>query len=192
MNRPAWVCWDHSQHFWGEDESCKLRSQVLRPEAQKTKLAMEMSCCCSVAKSCPTFCDPMDCSMPGFPVLHYLLEFTLVHVHWVGDGIQLSNPLASPSSSALNLSQHQSLFQWVGSSHPVAKVLKLQLQHQHQSFQWIFRTDFLYDWLIWSPFCPRDSQESSPTPQFKSINASMLSLLHGPTLTTIHDYWKKS
>ena len=68
------------------------------------------------------------------------------------------------------------------------KVLELKLQHQ--SFQWIFRTDFLYHWLVWSPCSPRDSQESSPTPQFKSINSLALSLLYGPVLTSIHDCWK--
>ena len=94
----------------------------------------------------------------------------------------------SPSSPTFNLSQHQSLFKWVSSSHQVAKVLEFQLQHQ--SFQWIFRTDFLYDGLVWSPCCPRDSQESSPTPQFKSISSSALSFLYSPTLTSIHDYWK--
>ena len=71
----------------------------------------------------------------------------------------------------------------------MAKVLEFQLQHQ--SFQWIFRTDFLYDLLVWSPCNPRDSQESCLTPQFKSINSSVLSFLYGPTLTFIHDYWKK-
>ena len=64
--------------------------------------------CCSVAKSCPTLCDPMDCSMPGFPVLHYLPEFPQTHSHWVGDAIQLSHLLSSPSP-AFNLSQHQAL-----------------------------------------------------------------------------------
>ena len=66
----------------------------------------------------------------------------------------------------------------------------LELQLQHQSFQWIFRTDFLKDWQVWSPCSPRDSQESSLTPQFKNINSSVLSFLNGPTLTSIHDYWK--
>ena len=113
-------------------------------------------------------CNPMDCSMPGFPVLHHLLEFAQTHVHWVSP----SHPLSSPAP-ALNLSQHQSLFQWVGSSHQVAKVLELQLQHP--SFQWMFGTDFLYNWLVWSPCCPRDSQESSPALQFKGINSLMLS-----------------
>ena len=102
--------------------------------------------------------------------------------------VMSSHILSPPSPPALNLSQHQGLFKWVSSSHKVARVLELQLQHQ--SFQWIFRTDFLYDWLVWSPCCQRDSQESSPTAQFKSIYSLVLSFLYGPTLTFIHDYWK--
>ena len=97
--------------------------------------------------------------------------------------------LSSPSPPAFNLSQHQALYKWVNSLHQVAKVLEFQLQHQ--SFQWIFRTNFLYNWLIWSPCSPRDCEESSPTPQFKSINYSAFSFLYGPTLTSIHDYWEK-
>ena len=89
----------------------------------------------SVTQSCMTLFNPKDCSMPGFPVHHQLLE----------------------------------LSQWVHSLHQVVKVLEFQLQHQ--SFQWIFRTYFLEDWLVWSLCTPRDSQESSPTPQFKSINS---------------------
>ena len=69
----------------------------------------------------PTLCDPMDCSMPGLPVQHQLPEFIQTHVHWVGDAIQPSHPLSSPSPPALNLSQHQGLFQWVSSSHQMAK-----------------------------------------------------------------------
>ena len=95
----------------------------------------------SVAQSCLTLCDPMDCSMPGLPVHHQLLKFTQTHVHWVGDAIQPSHPLLSPSPPAFSLYQHQGLFQWVSSLHHVAKVLEFQLQHQ--SSQWIFRTDFL-------------------------------------------------
>ena len=95
----------------------------------------------SVAQSCPALCDPMDCSTPGFPVHHQLLELAQTHVHWVGDAIQPYHPLSSPSPPAFNLSQHQDLFQWVSSLHQVTKVLEFQLQHQ--SFQWIFRTDFL-------------------------------------------------
>ena len=102
-------------------------------------------CCCSVAKSCLTLCDLMNCSMPGFPVPHHLLEFAQTHSHWVGDAIQPSHPLSSPSPPALNLSQDQGLFQCVGSLHQVTKVLELQLQHQY--FQWIFRVDFL--WIDW-------------------------------------------
>ena len=87
------------------------------------------------------------------------------------------------------LSQHQGFFQWVSSSHQVAKGLEFQLQHQ--TFRWTPRTDLLYDGLVGSPCSPRDSPiESSPTPQFKSINSSALSFLHSPTLTSIHDHWK--
>ena len=142
----------------------------------------------SVAQLCPTLCDPMDCSMPGFPVHHQLPEFTQTHAHWVGDAIRPSHPPSSPSPPAFNLSQHQGLFKWVSSSHQVAKVLEFQLQHQ--SFQWIFRTDLLLDGLVGSPCSPRDSQESSPTPHFKSISSSVLSFLYSPILTSIHDYWK--
>ena len=95
----------------------------------------------SVTQSCPTLCDPLDCSTPGLPIHHPLSEFTQTHVHWVGDAIQPSHPLSSPSPPAFNLSQHQGLFQWVSSSQEVTKVLEFQLQHQY--FQWIFRTDFL-------------------------------------------------
>ena len=149
---------------------------------------VQICCCCSVSQSCPTLCDPMVCNTPGFPVFHHLLEFAQIHDHWVSDAIQPSHPLLSPSPSVFNLSQHQGLFQWVGSSHQVAKVLEFQLQHQ--SFQWIFRTDFLQDGLVGSPCSPRDSQESSPISQFKSINSSVLSFLYGPILTSIHDHWK--
>ena len=95
----------------------------------------------SVAQSHLTLCDPRDCSTPGFPVHYQLPELAQTHVHWVGDTIQPSHPLSFPSPPAFNLSQHQGLSQWVNSSHEVAKVLEFQLQHQ--SFHWIFRTDFL-------------------------------------------------
>ena len=109
-------------------------------------------------------------------------------VHRVSDAIQPSHPLLSPSPPAYNPSQHHSLFQWVNSSHEVAKVLEFRLQHH--SFQRNPRADLLQNGLIGSPCSPRDSQESSPIPQFKSINSSVLSFLHSPTLTSIHDYWK--
>ena len=95
----------------------------------------------SVSQSCPTLCDPMNRSTPGLPVHHQLPESTQTNVHWVGDAIQPSRPLSSPSPPALNLSKHQGLFKWVNSSHEVARVLKFQLQHQ--SFQWTPRTDLL-------------------------------------------------
>ena len=81
----------------------------------------------SVTQLCPTLCDPMNCSMPGLPVHHQLSEFTQTHIHRVGDAIQPSHPLSSPSPPAPNPSQHQSLLQWVNSSHEVAKVLEFQL-----------------------------------------------------------------
>ena len=142
----------------------------------------------SVAQLCLTLCDPMKSSTPGFPVYHQLPEFTQTHSHQVSDAIQPSHPLSSPSPPDPSPSQYQSLFQWVNSSHEVAKVLEFQLHHQ--SFQRNPRTDLLQKGLVGSPCSPRDSQESSPTPQFKSISSSALSLLHSPTLTSIHDYWE--
>ena len=135
------------------------------------------------------FVTPWITARQGSPVHHQLLEFTQTHVHRVGDAIQPSHPLLSPSPPAPNPSQHQGLFQWVSSSREVAKVLEFQLQHQ--SFHWTHRTDLLQNGLVGSPCSPRDSQESSPTPRFKNINSSALSFLHSPTLTFIHDHWKK-
>ena len=112
----------------------------------------------------------MDCSTPGLPVHHQLPEFTQTHVHWVSDATQPSHPLSSPSP-AFNLSQHQ-FFASGGQSIEIsasASVLPMNIQD-------------------WSLCCPRNSQESSPTPQFKSINSSVLSFLDGPTLISIHDY----
>ena len=142
----------------------------------------------SVAQSCPTLCDPMNRSTPGLPIHHQLPECTETHIHRVSDAIQPSHPLSSPSPPAPNPSQHQSLFQSVNSSHEVAKVMEFQLKHH--SFQRNPRADLLQNGLVGSPCSPRDSQESSPTPQFKSINSSALSLLHSPTLTSIHDHRK--
>ena len=127
------------------------------------------SVCCSVARPCPTLYNPMDYSTPGFPVLHNLPEFAHTQVHWVSDAIQPSHYLLSPSPPAFNLPQHQDLFQWVGPSHQLARVLELQLQHQ--SFQWVFKTDFLWDGWVGLPWNSRDSQESSLTPQFKGTNS---------------------
>ena len=130
----------------------------------------------------------MNRTTPGLPVHHQLLEFTQTHIHWVSDAIPPSHPLSSPYPPASNPSQHQSLFQWVNSSHEVAKVLEFQLQHH--SFQINRRANLLQNGLVGSPCSPRESQESSPTPQFKRINSLALSFLISPTLTCIHDHWK--
>ena len=137
---------------------------------------------------CIWFCDPTCCNTQGSSVLQYLQEFAQIHVYQFSEVIQPSHPLSSRSPPALSLSQHQGLFQWVDYSHQVAKVLELQLQDQ--SFQWILRVDFLLDGLVGSPCSPRDSQESSPRTQLKSNNSLVLSLLYGPTLTSVHNYWE--
>ena len=140
--------------------------------------------CYSVAQLCPTLCDPMDCSMPGFLVLHYLPEFAQTHVHWVGDAIQTSLPLSPPSPPALNFSQHQGLFQRIGSLYQGGQNTRDSVSVLPVNFQ---------DWfpLVLSgstSCCPRNSQESSPAPLFESIISWMLNLLYSPTLTFIHDY----
>ena len=115
-------------------------------------------------------------------------QFTQTHVHWVGDAIQPSHPLSPPSPPTFSLSQHQGLFQWVNTSHEVAKVLEFQLQHQ--SFQWTPRADsFRMDWL--DLLAVQGTLKSLlQHPSFRSINSSALSFLHSPTLTSIHDHWK--
>ena len=141
----------------------------------------------SVAQSFPTLCYTMNLTTPGLPVHHQLLEFTQTHVHRVGDNrltisssiIPFSScPQSCPASGSFQMSQ---LFTSSG------QVLKFQLQHQ--SFQWIFRTDFLWiDWL--DLLAVQGTRKSSPTPQFKRINSSALTFLYSPTLTSIHKYWK--
>ena len=127
-----WLCHYHFDHRF-----CLFQHNVIQ--------AMQVyDCvfrCHSVTTLCLTLCDPMNCSTPGFPVLHYLPEFAQTLVHWASDAIQPSHPLSPASPPALNLSQHRGLFQWVDSLHQVTKILELLLQHQ--SFQWIFRVDFL-------------------------------------------------
>ena len=144
--------------------------------------------CCLVAKLCLTLCNPMDCSLPGFPVHHQLPEFTQTHLHWVSDAIQPSHPLSSPSPPTFNPSQHQGLFKWVSSSHLGAKSIGVSastsvLPMNTQDWSPL-------GWTGWISLNPRDSQKSSSIPQFKSINSSTLSFLYSPTLTSIHDYWK--
>ena len=143
----------------------------------------------SVTQSCLILCDPMDCSTPGLPVHHQLPEFTQTHVHWVGDAIQPFHPLSSPSPAPFNLSQHQGLFKWASSSHQVAKVLKL-CKASASALSMNIQNRFPLGWTGWISLLFKKCQESSPTPQFKSINSLALSFLYCPTLTSIHDYWK--
>ena len=169
--------------YWHKNRTIDQQNWLESPEITGYLSSVQFNC--SVVSD---WLWPMDCSMPCFAVHHQLLELTQTHVHWVSDVIQPSHPLSSPTPSTFNLSQHQGLFKWVSFSHQAAKVLEFQLQHQ--SFQCTSRTDFLLDGLVRSPWGPRDSQESSPTPQFKSTNSSVFSCLYSPTLTFIHDYWK--
>jgi len=125
--------------------------------------------------------QPHGLHTPGFRVHHQLPELAQTYVHRIGDAIQPSHPLSSRFPPVFNLSQHQGLFQEVSSSHQVTKVLEFQLN------EYSGLISFRMDWLDLSP---RDSQESFPTPQFKSINSLVLSFLYGPTLISIHDYWK--
>ena len=108
-----------------------LKTMKIQTECNPSKVIFifistwkQILCCCLISKSCLTLCDPMDCSTSDFPVHHQCLELTQTHVRWVSDTIQPSHPLLSPSPPAFNLSQHQGLFQWVSSSHQVAKVLE--------------------------------------------------------------------
>ena len=150
IKRKKYLTWSVGDQLWPVKEK-RVHSVVLGTSSPSPRLGVTLhkyiDYCCSVTKSCLTLCNPwkhfqpMEAWRTGFPVLHYLLEFVQTHVHWVSDAIQPSQPLSSPSPPAFNLSQHQDLFQWVSSSHQVAKVLEFQLRHQ--SFQWIFRTDFL-------------------------------------------------
>ena len=131
----------HLLRFWLEMETftrCKISSSQEGSLKDHHIPRYQFS---SLAQSCLTLCKPMNRSTRGLPVHHQLLESTQTHVHWVSDAIQPSHPLSSPSSPALSLSQHQGLFQWVSSSHQVAKVLEFQLQHK--SLQWTPRTDLL-------------------------------------------------
>ena len=144
---PLWLC------TWGV---CIRTPSVFTHVRQPLKIGASAARIQSVQSlSCPTLRDPMDCSTPDFPVPHQLPELAQTHVHRVGDAIHPSHPLSSPSPPAFDLSHHQSLFQWVSSSHQVAKVLEFQLQNQ--SFQWIFRTDLLKVSFRTFFYCPQYS-----------------------------------
>ena len=145
-------------------------------------------CCCSVAQSCLTLCDPMDCSMPGFPVLHHLPELAQTHVH---ESLMTSNHLILCHPLLLLPSIFPSirvfLMSWLLASGGQSIGASVSIS---PSSEYSGLISWLVFWLVWSPCSTRDSQESSPTPQFKSINSLALSFLYGPTLTSIHDYWK--
>ena len=135
---------------------------------------------------CPIPCNPMDCIMSDFAVHHQLLELTQTDVHRVGDAIQPSQHLSSPSPPAFNPLKHNGLFKWVSSSPHGPKYWGFS---QHQFFQWIFRMDLLSDRLDGSPCSLRESQEFSSTPHLKSIDSSVLRFFfYRRTLTSIHDY----
>ena len=141
----------------------------------------------SVAQSCSTLCNPMNCSTPGLPVHHHLSEITQTHVHRVGDAIQLSHPLFPSSSCPQSLPASESfsmtqLFIWGGQSTGVSALASC-LPKNTQGWSPL-------EWTGWISLQPKGSQESSLTPQLKSINSSALSFLHSPTLTFIHDHWK--
>ena len=134
--------WLLDSSWWSFHNVCKCQITMQHTRNWNITLhQLRFNCRCSVAQSCPTLCDPTDCSTPGLPVLHHLPELAHTHVCWVGDAIQPPRSLSPPYPPASNLSQHQGLFQRVGSSYQVAKVL--EFQPQHSSLWWIFRTDFL-------------------------------------------------
>ena len=135
----------------------------------------------SVAQSCPTLCDPMDCSTPGFSVHHQPPELAQIHVHRVSDAIEPSHPLPSPSLPAFNLAQHQGLLQGISCSHQVDKVSVLTMNIQD-----LFPLGLTH----WISLQSKGLSRVFSNTQFKSINSSVLSFLYSPTLTSIHDYWK--
>ena len=137
----------------------------------------------SVTKLCPTLCHPRDCSLPGLPVHHQLLKLAQTHVHQVGDAIQPFHPLSSPSSPSFNLSQHRGLSNESVLRIRWPKYCSFSFSPSNEYSELIsFRMD-----LFHSPCSPRNSQASSLTSQFKSINSLALSFLYSPTLTSIHD-----
>ena len=130
------------------------------------------------------FCNPMDGSRPGLHVSHHLPEFAQDHVHCIADTIQPSHPLTP--SSALSLSQHQGLFQWVSCSHQMTKLLEFQLQHS-PSDDYSRLISRLIDLIS---LLSKGLLESSPAPHFKGINSLVLCHVYGPALTTIYDHWE--
>ena len=187
FNRSFWESADHLEKYFLLNFPDHAFFSPLPVTLLPQKFLLVLSCCCcSVAKSCLTHCDSTDWVFPVYvtpwtecslsTISQSLLKLTSINF---GDAIQPPHFLLTPSSPALNLSQHQGLFQWVGSSHQVTKVLERQLQHQS------FQRKVEYWSMVWSPCSSRDSQESSPAP-FSSFNSLVLSLLYGPTLSYLY------
>ena len=144
--------------------------------------------CCHLlllfSQSCPTLCDPMDCSASDFSVLHYFLEFAQTHVHWVDDAIQPSHSLSPTSPPAINLSQHQGLFQWVSSLHQLVKAASASVLPMN------IQGSFPLGLTGLISLVSKGLSRVFSAPQFKSINSSVLSPPDSPTSHIIHDYWK--
>ena len=180
------------EHRWGRADSQVLYFFILFQKLLSTSCSIwDLSSpvqFSSVAQSCLTLCDPMNHSTSGLPVHHQLPEFTQTCIHRVSDAIQPSHPGSSPFPPAPNPSQHQSfpmsqIFAWGGQSIGVSALASF-LPKKSQGWS-------PSEWTGWISLQSKGLfQESSPTPQFKSINSLALSLLHSPTLTSIHDYWK--
>ena len=131
-------------YYWATREA---QAHGYWPQTQKFAIPSEKwNQLLLVTQSCLTLCDLMDCSTPGLPVHHQLMEFIQTHAHWVSCAIQPSHPLSSPSPPAFNLFQHQGLLQWVSSLHQVAKVLEFQFQHQSSS-EYSGLISFRMDWF---------------------------------------------
>ena len=162
----------NSKRFWGKRNTSGLEL-----------VAFQFS---SAPQSCLTFCDPMDHTMPGFPVHHQHLELAQTHVHQVDDAIQPTHPLLSPSPPAFNISQHQDF-----SSESVLRIKWLR----YWGFSFSISPSNEYSGLIslridwFDLLAVQGTQESSPTPYFKSIS-SAFSFLYSPTLRSIHGYWE--
>ena len=163
---------------------CHLIKYFLSVSCIELFLKIQMIHFSSVTQSCPTLCDPwtQHARPPCLSPIPGACSNSCYY-HQVRNAIQPSHPLSSSSPPDFNLSQNQGLFQWVSSLHQVAKVVELQLQHQ--SFQWIFRTDFPWDWLIWYL-----AVQGTLKSLLQHHSSSAAGFLYGPTLTSIHDYWK--
>ena len=151
-----------SCYHLSDPNPCPLQRTIFAPRNQRKSIRKiqrkDCCCCCSVNKLCLTLCNPLNCSIPGFPVLHHLPEFAQTHVHWVSDAIQTSHPLVPPSPLAFNFSQHHGLFQWVSSSHQGTKILEkgmashfsiLIFWEPHGWTYWKKKKKLIQSWLPW-------------------------------------------